>query len=175
MDKPSLKQKVFGTRKAPSLGSKIVMGVFITAVALVSIAVVTAMFVNRDNNKVDEGTLQAVFLENGQVYFGSLSDVNSDYVKLTNIYYLQSNADVQKQGSDTAESQQKVQLNKLGGELHGPQDEMFIVRENISFWENLKQDSKVIQAIKSKTTQTNTNQQTSDSSTDPANNANAAN
>src|SRR5580704_1073814 len=31
----------------------------------------------------------AVFLTNGQVYFGKLSDANKNYVKLTDIFYLQ--------------------------------------------------------------------------------------
>lgn len=160
MDKQSLKQKVFGTRKAPSLGSKLVMGVFITAVALVSLAVITTLWANRDNQKVDDNTYQAVFLQNGQVYFGRLSNVNREYVVLTDVYYLQNKAADQAEGEAatqneaaadseaTKEGESQLQLNKLGSELHGPQNQMFIVQDNISFWENLKSDSKVVEAIK---------------------------
>jgi hypothetical protein len=36
---------------------------------------------------------------------------------------------------------------KLGNEMHGPQDQMFIRNEHVLFVENLKDDSKVVQAI----------------------------
>jgi hypothetical protein len=36
---------------------------------------------------------------------------------------------------------------KLGSELHGPQDAMFIDSDKVMFWENMKDDSKVVQAI----------------------------
>lgn len=94
---------------------------------------------------------QAVFLTNGQVYFGRVSKVDDSYVKLTNIYYLQvtsgasASQTVQPKGSDT--SNQQVSLAKLGGELHGPEDTMFISRSQVLFWENLKTDGKVAKAI----------------------------
>lgn len=37
----------------------------------------------------DVSQYQAVFLTNGQVYFGKISHANSQYVNLTDIYYLQ--------------------------------------------------------------------------------------
>src|SRR4051812_40306484 len=51
------------------------------------------------------GTYQAVFLTNGQVYFGKISEVHGDYVGLSDIYYLQV---VQQpiQGTPAAEQQQ---------------------------------------------------------------------
>ena len=153
MSDKNLKQKVFGSRSAPSLGSKIVMAVFITAVFLVSIATIAGFWTDRDSQKIDDTTFQAVFLNNGQVYFGRLSDINDRYVVLTNVYYLQNKtADQAEVGAATKDEAAKddknqLQLNKLGNEVHGPQAQMFIVRENISFWENLKTDSKVIEAI----------------------------
>lgn len=162
IEKKSLKHKVFGSRKEPSLGSKLVMGVFITAVFLVSIAVVSSLWMSRDAQKVDDTTYQAVFLQNGQVYFGRLTNVNQEYVVLTDVYYLQNKAADQAEGgaateaeatadskaADAKEGESQLQLNKLGSELHGPQNQMFIVQDNISFWENLKTDSKVVEAIK---------------------------
>jgi hypothetical protein len=35
----------------------------------------------------------------------------------------------------------------LGSELHGPEDKMSVSSEQVLFWENLKNDSKVVQAI----------------------------
>ncbi len=83
---------------------------------------------------------QAVFLTNGQVYFGKVSHVDSSYVKLTNIYCLQVQQTVQPSASTSASSaaNQQVSLAKLGGELHGPEDSMYVSRQQVLFWENLK-------------------------------------
>lgn len=95
---------------------------------------------------------QAVFLSNGQVYFGKLSDVNDTYVTLKNIYYLQvvQQQQQQLQGQQALQAGQspQVSLVKLGNELHGPVDVMRINRNQILFYEDLKQDSQVVTAIK---------------------------
>lgn len=93
---------------------------------------------------------QAVFLTNGQVYFGKISDVDSDYVGLADIYYLQVGP---QQGSATGAApaatppQQTISLVKLGNELHGPVDQMHISRSQILFYEDLKSDGSVVKAI----------------------------
>jgi len=93
---------------------------------------------------------QAVFLTNGQVYFGKLSE-QPNWIVLTDIYYLQATQPLQQTASsDTAATpptQPNIQLIKLGSELHGPQDQMNIERDKVLFWENMKDDSKVVQAI----------------------------
>ncbi len=89
---------------------------------------------------------QAVFLTNGQVYFGKLTKTDSSYVVLKNIYYLQVQQQVQPTDKTSSASPQ-VSLAKLGGELHGPEDVMYISRSQVLFWENLKTDGKVAQAI----------------------------
>lgn len=96
---------------------------------------------------------QAVFLTNGQVYFGKLSNENGKYVTLNNIYYLQVQQSVQPSTEQPAENQtadpsSQVSLTKLGKELHGPEDEMSISRDQVLFWENLKDDGTVVKAIK---------------------------
>jgi hypothetical protein len=93
---------------------------------------------------------QAVFLTNGQVYFCKFSKVESSYVKCTDIYYLQVQQSVQPGSSttsSTSNNNQQVSLAKLGGELHGPEDVMYISRTQVLFWENLKGDGKVAKAI----------------------------
>jgi hypothetical protein len=93
---------------------------------------------------------QAVFLTNGQVYFGKLSDKNDKYVTLNDIYYLQVNQALQQtqNGQQPAANQQpQLSLVKLGNELHGPVDEMKINRDQILFFEDIKKDGRVAQAI----------------------------
>jgi hypothetical protein len=91
---------------------------------------------------------QALFLTNGQVYFGKLSQLNGQYVKLTNIYYLQVQQTVQPKDQTSSGNNQQVSLAKLGGELHGPEDVMYVNRDQVLFWENLKDNGKVVTAIK---------------------------
>ena len=100
---------------------------------------------------VKTGQYQAVFLTNGQVYFGKVSNVNGSYVTLTDIYYLQVQESVQADNKNTSDKddQSQVSLAKLGSELHGPEDTMHISRQQVLFWENLKNDGKVVQAINS--------------------------
>src|SRR3989344_1128727 len=100
---------------------------------------------------------QAVFLANGQVYFGHLKERTSKYPLLTDIYYLQVNQQNLQSGDQNTNTntntnadaaQPQISLIKLGDELHGPKDEMYIAKDQILFWEDLKDDSKVVQAIK---------------------------
>lgn len=89
---------------------------------------------------------QAVFLINNQVYFGKLANANRQYVSLTDIYYLQVNQPIQP----LAEGQNPgpdINLVKLGGELHGPTDEMRINRDHILLVEDLRADSNLVNAI----------------------------
>ena len=88
---------------------------------------------------------QAVFLNNNQVYFGHLKNYGREYVSLSNIFYLRA-AD-SPQPSASIPSGSALQLVKLGSEPHGPQDVMYIPKDKIMFWENLKPDSQVVQAI----------------------------
>ena len=100
---------------------------------------------------IDSSKYQAVFFTNGQVYFGKLQASSNGYMKLTDIFYLQS-----KQSSGNSESgnpqttstdQNNMQLIKLGDEIHGPEDEMIISKDQVLFYENLKGDGKVSQSI----------------------------
>ena len=90
---------------------------------------------------------QALFLTNGQVYFGKLRNINDKYVQLTDIYYLQVQQNVQPGDKNKDDQQAQVSLAKLGSELHGPDDRMDINRDQVLFWENLKDDGKVVTAI----------------------------
>lgn len=94
----------------------------------------------------------AIFLSNGQVYFGQLDEVNDNWMKLSKIYYLQveQQKDLQPTSEDTTNSAQqpKLSLVKLGNELHGPTDEMTINTKHVIFYEQLKDDGKVAQSIK---------------------------
>ena len=98
---------------------------------------------------------QAVFLTNGQVYFGKTSNENGPTVELKDIYYLQVSQSLQQNSTTSSTSSSSstdnssTQLVKLGSEIHGPTDEMRINRDQIIFIEDLKSDGKVAAAIHS--------------------------
>jgi hypothetical protein len=87
---------------------------------------------------VQTSKYQAVFLNNGQVYFGSIKSLNDEYVRMSNIYYLTQNGD----------SGSNYSLVKLGcQQIHDPLDQMVINRSQVTFWENLNADGKVVKSI----------------------------
>ena len=126
----------------------------IILIALLLIVVVSLLAWASLSNKnagaaIDKNKYQAVFFTNGQVYFGKLSTVNDNYLKLTDIYYLQtksSDTDANPQQTTSSE-ENSPQLIKLGNELHGPEDEMILSKDQVLFYENLKADGKVAQSI----------------------------
>lgn len=91
---------------------------------------------------IDKANFQSVFLKSGQVYFGKITKITETQVTLTNIYYLSNS-----KASTTSTPSGDVSLVKLGNELHGPQDTMYIERKEMDFWENLKSDGEVAKAI----------------------------
>jgi len=120
----------------------------------------------KESNYIDKGKQQAVFLTNGQVYFGHVKTINKQYIDLQNIYYLNVNQQVQpnQTGNANSAANQSVSLVKLGCELHGPTDEMVINRDQVTFWENLKGDGQVSKAIAQWVQQNPNGQQCSTSS-----------
>ena len=144
-------------KKESSFSPKII-AIIVAIVVVLVIGVVTAFSLKGNSDggaaAIDGGKYQAVFFDNGQVYFGKLSVLDPNYFKLTEIYYLQANQEEQVTEEDQKNPQQtntdqnaNVQLIKLGNEIHGPQDEMIVSRDKVLFFENLKSDGKVSQSI----------------------------
>ncbi len=88
---------------------------------------------------------QAVFLNNRQVYFGKLKNENATYVTLSDVYYLQTATDLDQSQNTSA----SLNLVKLGGEVHGPEDTIYIPKSSVLFWENMKDTSRVVKTIMS--------------------------
>lgn len=145
-----------GVTKPKSI--KKVIAIAVTSVIVVAVLAVSTVLVlsnvtkSNPTTSINKDDYQAVFLTNGQVYFGKLQNSTGEYLKLTNIYYLQVDSDVQQAGNTAKTNAQdqnnNVQLIKLGNELHGPRDEMQLNNQQVLFWENLKPDSRVSEAIK---------------------------
>lgn len=125
-----------------------IISIFLLVASACLLAALIFKIATADNKQekefVDTSKYQAVFLEGGQVYFGKINDLNKDYVTVNNIYYLRVN---EQAAEGQQQAQQDISLAKLGCELHGPQDLMVINRSQVTFWENLKDDSQVVNAI----------------------------
>ncbi len=99
----------------------------------------------RESTYVNHKQLQAVFINvngtnGGQVYFGNIQELTPQFIRLTNVFYIQNQ-------QANAQSTSAYNLIKLGCELHGPEDSMMINRREVFFWENLKSDSQVAQKV----------------------------
>lgn len=133
----------------PTLESKIVVVLISLAaiVVLISFAISAFSRTSGVTDFVNSDQYQAVFLSNGQVYFGEITGTTNDTMILENIYYLQVDEQIQPEQQDAAAADPEVSLAKLGNELHGPEDQMFISAKEVIFWENLREDGEVSQAI----------------------------
>lgn len=152
---PTVAQRSKSTKRS-SDGSGMVKWAIVAVVVLAVLAL--AWFgwkqVGSSSSLIDRDKYQAVFLTNGQVYFGKLQNSSGDHLVLQKIFYLQAS----NTPADTSESKNPqeakdqtsgdVQLIKLGTEVHGPTDEMVISREQVLFFENLKDDGNVSLSIK---------------------------
>ena len=82
---------------------------------------------------------QAVFLDNGQVFFGKLADPGSPYLTLREVYYVQSLVDQDKKSTNI--------LVKRGSEWHNPEF-MRINPKHVVVIEPVGPDSRVAQLIR---------------------------
>jgi len=124
--------------------------VMIAVIFLISICVLFFYRTSTGAN-IEDDKYQAVFFTNGQVYFGKLHTLNGEYMKMTDIFYLQTKTDTASTNPQATASDKTsdVQLIKLGDEVHGPEDQMTISKDQILFFENLKKDGKVSSSITS--------------------------
>jgi len=118
---------------------------------VIIIAIVGWMVWSKSNNGatgIDSSRYQAVFMSNGQIYFGKLSAFNDNSFKITHIYYPQAQA---TDGTDTettsTDQQSSIQLFRVTDGVHGPEDQMIIMKDQILYYENLQSNSKVTQLI----------------------------
>lgn len=120
--------------------------VIVTLIAVIIIAGMTAglyWYKHRNDQVVMGGRYQVVYLLSGQVYFGKLQNVSGEYLTLKNVYTLENNA------SDEPTAENTSNILQVSRQVYGPEDSMAIRADQVQFWQNLRSDSKVAQAIDS--------------------------
>jgi hypothetical protein len=94
---------------------------------------------------IGRATYQAVFLVNGQTYFGRYYDRLGPYVKIENAFYIQ-----QTRTTDR-DAPPESKLVRRGSELHEPTSAMFIAKSAILFVEDLQEGSSVAEFMRKET------------------------
>ncbi len=138
--------------KKPAMNKKF-LGVILAGIIALGLLGMGTWFVYQSSvgAQIDESKQQAVFFTNGQAYFGKLERLHGGYYKLDTIYYLQTKSDEANDSANpqdaASQSDANVELIKLGSEIHGPEDSMIFHRDQILYFENLKPDGRVSEAI----------------------------
>jgi len=153
-EKVPVRQKRFGKNSTERMVVK--YSVLIAAVLLL-VALIdsnTGFFSSLKSSHAARAKWQAVFLVNDQVYFGHLSPHGMGYFVLKDSYYIQSvrvplALPPQAEGQAQPEQQFETrnELVKVTGDLHEPENEIFIPKEQILFWQNLRSDSAIVRTI----------------------------
>ena len=114
--------------------------ILLVGIAVLIIAII--VFVINANTKsessyVNKNQYQAVFVNvtgssGGQAYFGHITQLNSQYIELSGVFYL-----------EPGSSNNQFTLNNLSCALYNPDDTMIISKAQVAFWENLKSNSQV--------------------------------
>jgi len=109
----------------------------VLAIAVVFFLLVWKVIYPAVSNTVARGkTYQGVFLDDGTVYFGRVSNLNSAFVYMEDVFYLQTN-----------KGQNPVLVEFGTVEAYGPENYLQINRDKVRSIQDLKSDSQVVRAI----------------------------
>ena len=117
-------------------------GLIVSAIVVAIGAILSLVFFLPQGERVDTDGYQVVYLASGQAYFGKLQNTTGEYLLLRRAYTTQN----QTGAEDNAQPQ--TSLIKLSEQVYGPQDSISLKSDQVVFWQNLKDDSKVAQAIR---------------------------
>ena len=141
---PEMREKLLKQRRNKKL---VRLAIIVAAILLIA----SAALLLKDRvltAGVKKNQYQLVSLVNGQAYIGKLQNSpNSSYLKLTDVYTVQLAQQTEGQ-STQQQQQQQPQLIKLSDQLAGSENEIYLSGNQVAFWENLRDDGKVVQAIK---------------------------
>jgi len=91
------------------------------------------------------GSYQAVFLTNGQAYFGNITEITNEYILLKDPYSIKVQ---QKQTDEEGQAKQsEIKLLSIEDEFYKPEGYMLIEKSAINFIEELKDSSQIIDII----------------------------
>lgn len=137
-----LKDKFKDTNKWPKIFRAANIVAFFGVVILIITIVILVFEVHTkpEASLVNTSEYQAVFVnatgtDGGQAYFGHITALNNQYVELNDVFYLEPGKTNQ------------FTLNKLSCAIYTPNDPMVINRQQVEYWENVNNNSQVVQDI----------------------------
>ena len=114
--------------------------ILVLVVVLVAVVAALGFLLTKVFKSDDPGApsgYSAVFMSNGDVYFGKLSLF--PWPKLTNIWLLQRGVD--------AQGQAQFGITKFTSAFWGPVDKMYLNPKEVLFWSDLRKDSEAAKAF----------------------------
>lgn len=138
------------TTKSGVVGKLLVISLIVVSLAVTAFVGFAIFRGVNGENYIGNDQYQAVFLADGQTYYGKIADLDSTTLTLSDVYYLKVDQKVQSQQlepKNEKEADDVITLVKLGEEKHCPADEMYINRDQVLFWENIRPEGQVVKAI----------------------------
>ena len=134
-------ERVSKMKKMKTINIKMLTTILIVLTGILVILVVAALFFYKnysESSYIDTSTYQSVDVRvsastGDQVYFGKIKSLNSNYLILNDVFYLQSGT-----------TSNQFNLNSLTCTLSDPQNQIIINRSQVVLWENLALKSKVV-------------------------------
>ena len=121
--------------------------------AIVLVATQFSLYGLRYRNLFDTTSYQSVTLTSGQTFFGKLAPYSPKTYVLNDVYYLQASQQTsltteEGEGAST-NLNDNVQLFRLTDDLHQPQNQLVLNRDQVLYWQNLQTDSPIVDTIQS--------------------------
>lgn len=141
----------FGSSMMPRQEKKNKPGNILIAIVVLIIILAAGYFYFLGSGKVNSnGKYSAVFLTNGQVYFGHLVKQDSKFLHLQDVYYIQMQEQTQPalEEGGTPTTTQVPTLIKRGGELYAPEGDLIVNLQQVVAIEQVGENSPVRQQIK---------------------------
>ena len=138
ISKPQVKQVNEGFAKRMTV---------IAAIVFICVIFYFMFFNNKEQGKDLAQTVgwYSVELVNGEVYYGQISDLSTNPIVISNVYY---NYDQIKNDEKEMDETGNIRLVKRGKETHGPSGTMYIYQIQLGKpIDELRQDSLVLQEI----------------------------
>lgn len=135
--------KITSHKTTPKVFYKKPGALIITALIVIIGAVIAVTFLLPKGERVNSGGYQVVYMTSGQAYFGKLKNTGGDYLVLDTPYTAQ---DVKPEGEENVQT--STTLVKVSQQQYGPTEVMSLKSDQVLFWQNLRDDSKVTEAIK---------------------------
>lgn len=124
----------------------------LTGIIILLGAALAIYFLLPKGERINGSGYQVVYMTSGQAYFGKLQNVSGEYMVLRNPYTAQ-NVQPQENDDQEASSDAGTTLLQVSRQQYGPEDTMSLKSDQVLFWQNLRSDSKVAEAIKNQASQ----------------------